>query len=414
MPDSGDSPAAARMHRHLQRQIARATGRDGVLDPEALFASISSYYESLDRERAQSDRSLGLMSDELLALNRQIRAQGEARFRSVFEQAGDALLVADAEDRISRGNPAAAALLGATPEELLGAPVTRFLPAGPREGEAQALRRDGHTVAVEIRRTPLLVEGSTGTLYSLRDISERQRQERERVAFTERLARSNAELERFAYIASHDLQEPLRSVVSFATLLQRRMAPVLDDETREYLQFVIDGSQRMNQMVRGLLELSRLDGAPLQLRPVPLAPLLEELRLELSSAVETAGAQLQLETTATVLADPQQLRRVLLNLLGNALKFRAEAPPRIRVLTQDCGGHWQLQVCDNGIGIDPQHRAEVFQVFRRLHTAEQFPGTGMGLAICERIVGAHGGRIWVEGAGDGGGSRFCLTLQKAS
>lgn len=400
------------MHRHLERQIARATGRDGVLDPEALFASIGSYYESLDRERALSDRSLGLMSDELLALNRQIREQGEARFRSVFEQAGDALLVADAEDRISRGNPAAAELLGASPEELLGAPVTRFLPAGPREGEAQVQRCDGSLVAVEIRRTPLLTEGRAGTLYSLRDISERQRLERERAAFTERLARSNAELERFAYIASHDLQEPLRSVVSFATLLQRRLTPVLDDEAREYLQFVIDGSDRMNRMVRGLLELSRLDGAPLQLRPLPLAPLLEELRLELSSAIETAGAQLELDATATVLADPQQLRRVLLNLIGNALKFRGEARPLIRVLAQDGGDHWQLQVCDNGIGIDPRHRAEVFQVFRRLHTAEQFPGTGMGLAICERIVVAHGGRIWVEGAGNGGGSRFCLTLQK--
>ena len=398
------------MHRHLERQLAQASS-GGAVDLDVLLGAVSDYYAALDRERSLRDRSLGLMSEELLALNQQIQEQGEARFRSVFEQAGDALLVADADDRIGRSNSAAAALLGAAPEELAGAPVTRFLAVGAREGEARAQRCNGDFVAVEIRRTPLLMEGSTGTLYSLRDISERQRLEHERAAFTERLARSNAELERFAYIASHDLQEPLRSVVSFAALLQRRLTPVLDAETAEYLQFVIDGSNRMNQMVRGLLELSRLDGAPLQLRPVPLAPLLEELRLELSSAIESAGAQLEMEATATVLADPQQLRRVLLNLIGNALKFRGEARPLIRVLVEDRGEHWQLQVCDNGIGIDPKHRAEVFQVFRRLHTAEQFPGTGMGLAICERIVGAHGGRIWVESAGDGG-SRFCLTLQK--
>lgn len=398
------------MHKHLERQIARcSTG--GALDTDALLAAISDYYGTLDRERALRDRSLGLMSEELLALNARIERQGEARFRSVFEQAGDALLVTDAEDRVSRSNPAAAALLGTTPREIADIPVSRFLPDAPHEGECRAQRLDGSTVAVEIRRTPLSMEGSTGMLYSLRDISGRQRLEQERAAFTERLARSNAELERFAYIASHDLQEPLRTVVSFAALLQRRLAAVLDAETSEYLQFVIDGSSRMNQMVRGLLELSRLDGAPLQLRPVPLEPLLDELRLELTSAIETSGARLEVQAAATVHADPQQLRRVLLNLIGNALKFRGEDAPQIRVQAVDCGEHWQVEVCDNGIGIDPKHQAEVFQVFRRLHTAEQFPGTGMGLAICERIVRAHGGRIWVESAGSRG-SRFCLTLQK--
>ena len=260
-----------------------------------------------------------------------------------------------------------------------------------------------------MRRTPLSADDGGGALYNLRDISERQAAERERAAFIERLARSNTELERFAYIASHDLQEPLRSIISFSGLLQRRLEPVLDADSRDYLRFVIDGSTRLREMVRGLLELSRLDGEPPQRRPVALAALMEEARLELSAALAASGATLTVGVLPVIEADAQQIKRVLINLIGNAIKFHGAAPPRVEISAAREDGHWQIAVRDHGIGIAPEHQAEVFQVFRRLHTLDEYPGTGMGLAICQRIVHAHGGRIAVEAPVDGG-SRFQFTL----
>ena len=396
------------MHKHLERQVQRAT-RDGVLDVPMLLASVGSYYQELDRERTLRDRSLGLMSEELLTLNQRIRAQGEARFRSVFEQAGDGLIVVDAQDRVGRCNAAAAAMLASTPKALHLQPIGRFLPGFDREGEREAYRMDGTTLPVEVRRTPLSADDGGGALYNLRDISERQAAERERAAFIERLARSNTELERFAYIASHDLQEPLRSIISFSGLLQRRLEPVLDADSRDYLRFVIDGSTRLREMVRGLLELSRLDGEPPQRRPVALAALMEEARLELSAALAASGATLTVGVLPVIEADAQQIKRVLINLIGNAIKFHGAAPPRVEISAAREDGHWQIAVRDHGIGIAPEHQAEVFQVFRRLHTLDEYPGTGMGLAICQRIVHAHGGRIAVEAPVDGG-SRFQFTL----
>ena len=396
------------MHKHLEKQLAKAT-TDGVVDVAALLASVSEYYSALDRERSLRDRSLGLMSEELLALNQRIQRQGEERFRSVFDQTGDGLLVTDAQGHITRSNQAAATLLGITVQALAGQSVSRFLPGPIDDGEREAACADGHTRPVEVRRTPLQIGELSSVLYNLRDISERQRVERERAAFTERLARSNSELERFAYIASHDLQEPLRSVISFSGLLERRLAPMLDADSREYLRFITEGGLRMQDMIRGLLELSRLDGSPPQPQAVSLAALMDEVRLELSAAITTAGAGLRCIDLPTVRADAPQIKRVLLNLVGNALKFRGADAPRIEVSAEPGAGGWRIRVRDNGIGIAPEHREQVFMVFRRLHTADAIPGTGMGLAICQRIVAAHGGQIGVDGAA-GGGSVFHFTL----
>ena len=398
------------MHKHLEKQLNKFT-TDGVVDCPALLRAVSDYYTAIDRERSLRDRSLGLMSEELLALNQRIQAQGEARFRSVFDQAADALLVADTEDRISRCNQAAAILLGCTQQALVGEPMGRFLRGPSDEGEREVWRVDGVAVPVEVRRQRLQLGDDADLLYNLRDISERQQVERERAAFIERLARSNAELERFAYIASHDLQEPLRTIISFTGLLQRRLEPVLDEVTRDYLNFVLDGSTRMRDMIGGLLELSRLDGAPPQAVSTPLVALMEEVQKELGAAIESAGARLRYEALPVVFADPRLVKRVLLNLVGNALKFRGDAEPQIDVTTQPSSTEWCISVRDNGLGIAPEHRQHVFQLFRRLHTTDQFPGTGMGLAICERIVTAHGGRIWVE-PNQGIGSIFRFTLPR--
>lgn len=398
------------MHKHLEKQLAQATVGEGV-DLPRLLVAISDYYAAMDRERSLRARSLELMSQELLALNQRIQRQSEVRFRGVFEQAADALLVADAEDRISRGNAAAAALLGLPAAALAGQSISAFLPGPVREGEQEVLCADGSRVPVEIRCTPLQLDDDTGALYSLRDISERQRVERERAAFTERLTRSNAELERFAYIASHDLQEPLRSIISFSGLLERRLQAVLDEDTRAYLRFVIEGGTRMHEMIRGLLELSRLDGQPPQPLPTDLAAVTASICQELSEAISAAGAVIHTGPLPTVTVDPVQIRQVLANLVGNALKFCGSVAPAIDIGVQAEAAGWHLVVADNGPGIAAEHRQEVFQLFRRLHAADRYPGTGMGLAICQRIVNAHGGRIWVEDSATGGAAFHLLLPQ---
>lgn len=398
------------MHKHLEKQLAQATSSEGV-DLPRLLAAISDYYQAMDRERSLRARSLELMSQELLALNQRIRQQGEARFRGVFEQAADALLLADAQDQISRSNTAAAALLGLPASVLTGQSMSAFLPGPVREGEQEVLRADGTRVPVEIRRTPLQLDDDTGALYSLRDISERQRVERERAAFTERLTRSNAELERFAYIASHDLQEPLRSIISFSGLLERRLQALLDDDTQTYLRFIIDGGTRMHEMIRGLLELSRLDGQAPQPLATDLAAVTASVCLEQADAITSAGAVIHTGPLPTVTVDPVQMRQVLSNLVGNALKFRGEATPQIDIRAQIETAGWHLVVADNGPGIAAEYRQEVFQLFRRLHAADRYPGTGMGLAICQRIVNAHGGRIWVEDSATGGAAFHILLPQ---
>jgi signal transduction histidine kinase len=226
------------------------------------------------------------------------------------------------------------------------------------------------------------------------------------------LERSNADLEAFAYLASHDLAEPLRAVAGFVSLLGRRYAAQLDDEAREIIGFAVDGVQRMHTMIDDLLLYSRTGTVDLRPERVATGDVVAAALRDLAPRLEETGAQVQVEELPAVQADPPQLQRVFQNLLSNAIKYTApDVEPRVLVTGRQIDGDCELAVADNGIGIDPRNAERVFEMFARVHGGAEYRGTGLGLAICRRIVERHGGRLWVE-ANPSGGSVFRLTLPR--
>ncbi|CAN5542027.1 hypothetical protein BH23BAC4_BH23BAC4_04940 [soil metagenome] len=233
------------------------------------------------------------------------------------------------------------------------------------------------------------------------------------------LADKNQELEQFAYVASHDLQEPLRMVSSFLQLLERRHGDNLDESGRAYIGYAVDGAQRMQQLIHDLLAYSRVGSGESPNEIVSAENAVKEVLADLRPAIAERNASIEVGDLPEVAGDPSHLRQLLQNLLTNAMKFVKEGNPVIRVWAEEVAdphdnagkGWWQFSVQDNGIGIEKHYADRVFQIFQRLHTRDEFEGTGIGLAICKRIVDRHGGQIWIE-TPDEGGARFCFTLPK--
>jgi light-regulated signal transduction histidine kinase (bacteriophytochrome) len=239
--------------------------------------------------------------------------------------------------------------------------------------------------------------------YEIRDyLVERQQREAE-------LQQVNEELRQFAYVASHDLQEPLRTVSIYVQLLVQRLHGQLDGETQEFMGYVVEAAQRMQALIIDLLAYSRMEKESAELTETDSEAVLEQALRDLRLAVAESGAVVTHDALPTVAAVPGQLRQVLENLLSNAVKFRRPEPPRIHLSAQRQGREWVFSVRDNGIGLDPQYAPRIFQMFQRLHARREYPGTGMGLTICKKIVERHGGRIWVESE-PGTGATFYFTL----
>ncbi|HEX3788943.1 MAG TPA: ATP-binding protein [Pseudonocardiaceae bacterium] len=228
-------------------------------------------------------------------------------------------------------------------------------------------------------------------------------------ARTNELQRSNAELEQFAYVASHDLQEPLRKVASFCQLLQRRYGGQLDERADQYIGFAVDGAKRMQVLINDLLAFSRVGRMVAEQVPVPASALVEQAKANLAAAVNQTHARIEVGELPVVMAEVPLLTAVFQNLLGNALKFHGEASPEITVAARRDGENWLFSVADNGIGIDADYAERIFVIFQRLHGKGEYPGTGIGLAMCRKIVEHHGGRIWLDTTVTSG-SRFCFTL----
>ena len=239
---------------------------------------------------------------------------------------------------------------------------------------------------------------------------ERRRAGADLAVKVEELARSNADLERFAYVASHDLQEPLRMVASFTQLLAERYRGKLDKDADTFIGFVVEGSRRMQDMLRGLLEYSRTGGPRSELADTDAGEVLEHALANLRMAIEERGATITSDSLPVVKADPVQLLQVLQNLVENALKFHGTEPTRIHIRAERQPDAWQFMVRDNGIGIAPESVERVFDIFQTLHSREDYPGMGVGLSICKRLVERNGGRIWVESK-PGEGSTFCFTVR---
>jgi signal transduction histidine kinase len=227
------------------------------------------------------------------------------------------------------------------------------------------------------------------------------------------LARSNAELEQFAYVASHDLQEPLRMVASFTQLLERRYKDKLDADAREFIQYAVDGARRMQTLITDLLSFSRVGTQGKPMVATNCESVLKQVLGTLKLVIQESGGEVTHGEMPEVMGDAQQLSQLFQNLIVNALKFRGENPPRVDIRAARSGQRWKISVRDHGIGISAEHAERIFVIFQRLHTRTEYPGTGIGLAVCKKIVERHGGEIGVTPA-PGGGSLFYFTLEAAT
>jgi PAS domain S-box-containing protein len=245
------------------------------------------------------------------------------------------------------------------------------------------------------------------------DMTEEKRAGEQLRTLLAELERSNKELEQFAYVASHDLQEPLRMVSSYTQLLEQRYRDKLDGDAREFINYAVDGARRMQRLINDLLEFSRVSTRAKRLEPVDANEVLGTVRANLSAAIEDGGALVTNEQLPTVMVDPTQLGQLLQNLIGNAIKFKGAESPRVHIAACEGEGEWVFTVRDNGVGIDPEYFDRIFVIFQRLHVTAEYPGTGIGLAVCKRIAERHGGRIWVESE-PGNGATFSFSIPKSS
>lgn len=227
------------------------------------------------------------------------------------------------------------------------------------------------------------------------------------------LARSNSELEQFAYIASHDLQEPLRTITMYMQLLERRYGDKLDGKAQEFIGHAVASADVMHQLIRDLLSFARITSRAQPMAPTCMKDVIHEAMAGLETAIADADATVDISDMPLVFVDRTQIRQLWQNLISNAIKFRrAEVSPRVEVRARRDGADWSFAVADNGIGIAPKYTGRVFEIFQRLHTSDVYAGTGIGLAMCKKIVERHGGRIWLDSS-PGEGSTFCFTLLAA-
>jgi PAS domain S-box-containing protein len=287
----------------------------------------------------------------------------------------------------------------------------RIMESGATEEFDEGYIKDEQGLIVHTVKTPIRDENGevAGLLGIFWDITE-QRLAEERLKKTlEDLARSNKELEQFAYVASHDLQEPLRMVSSYTQLLERRYKDKLDADADEFIAYAVDGANRMQRLIQDLLVYSQVSSRGKPLTPTDCNAVLGTVRINLSVAIEENNAMVTHDELPIVMADETQLVQVFQNLIGNAIKFHSEEPPHIHVSAEKNKKEWIFSVRDNAKGIDPQYHDRIFVIFQRLQGKGEYPGTGIGLAICKRIIERHGGRIWVESE-LGKGSTFYFTI----
>jgi PAS domain S-box-containing protein len=382
------------------------------------------------------EESLGSAMDPEVNRVTAARSSGvvEDSFRLLVEEVKDcAVFLLEPAGRVLSWNAGADRLLGYRADEILGQHISRFYTPediqqdkpgraleeaatrGSAEAEGWRARRDGSRFWASTLLTALRDEagGLRGFGLVIRDVTERRRAEAELQRTAEELLRSNGERERFAYLASHDLQEPLRVMASFTQLLAQEYRDKLDAEAREYIGYVIDGAKRMQSLINQLVEFSRLNVDRRSFVLLDCRKLYETAVANLKSAIEESGAALTSGPLPSVPGDSVRLGQVFQHLLSNAIKFRSARPPEVQVRAEPKDGHWQFAVRDNGIGIEPKQFDRLFVIFQRLHRREEYPGTGFGLAACKKIVELHGGRVWVESEPDRG-STFYFTIPGAS
>ncbi|MBF0562330.1 MAG: PAS domain S-box protein [Alphaproteobacteria bacterium] len=413
-----------------ERFASRIRRKDGTLiDVEVSVSLADGYFFTFVRDTTESKATLGALRES------------EAKYHALFETANDGIFLLSAEGYLDC-NQKGAEMYGRSRESLLGCHPGELSPPRQPDGrlslevvaekiaavqrgetscfEWQSLHADGTLFDVEVMLSYINFRGVPCTQAIVRDITERKRVAAE-------LARSNAELEQFAYAASHDLQEPLRLVASYLQLLARSLGPRLQGDEQEYLNHAVEGAHRMQSLIRDLLKYARITRGSLSLVPTDSLEACDTALVNLAVPIQACGATILMAGESStayvpgqklapgampcVLADKTQLTRLFQNLIGNAIKYHDPArPPVVRLSARREGDVWRFAVADNGIGIEPRFFERIFQIFQRLHGKGQYEGTGIGLAMCKKIVEYHGGTIHVEST-PGVGSTFWFDLK---
>jgi PAS domain S-box-containing protein len=383
-------------------------------------------FEISEAQRKKAEDLLKGIETESKQAHEAIKAS-ETRYRRLFETAQDGILILEAETgRINDVNPFFIQMLGYSHEEFLGKKLweiglfkdivssqnafSELQEKGYIRYEDLPLEtKDGRNIDVEFVSNVYLVNGNKVIQCNIRDITRRKNTEKELRHLTDELKRSNEDLQQFAYAASHDLQEPLRGIEGFTKLLEKHYKGKLDGKADEFIDHIIDDTKRMQMLIKDLLEYSRVSTQGIVFRPTNCSVALEEAIYNLRTAVKESNVELTYDLLPTVTADASQLSRLFQNLIGNAIKFRGNKPLKIHISAEQKGDEWVFPIKDNSIGIEPKFFERIFSVFQRLHTRNEYKGTGIGLAVCKKIVERHGGRIWVESE-PGKGSTFYFTI----
>jgi PAS domain S-box-containing protein len=460
-----DQPATGVEGDVIKRKNKKKNQEEGAPGPDARIEQA----ETRTRQAEERTERAEMRTEQAQARNEQAIYASELRYRRLFETAQDGILILDAgTGQVVDANPFMKDLLGYSQEEFLGRKLWEI---GPFKGEDASKSafvelqvndrlhyeglpletKDGRRVEVEFISSAYLVDKTRLIQCNIRDITERMRVNKElafqveekgkradelalineerliankELAFqveekgkradelimvNAELARSNAELEQFAYVATHDLQEPLRAVASCVQLLQKRYEGQLDERADEFIKHAVDGTKRMQTLINDLLAYSRISTHAKQFANTNCEMVLQEALANLAVAIGESGADVTQDALPKVSGDSTQLTQLFQNLIGNALKFRGDRPSKIHIGVALQENEWLFSVADNGIGMEPQYYERVFMVFQRLHTRKKYLGTGIGLAICKKVVERHGGRIWVESK-PGEGSTFCFTI----
>jgi PAS domain S-box-containing protein len=367
----------------------------------------------------------------------EVLRQSEERFRLLVEGVQEyAIFMLSPQGNVVSWNKGAERIKGYKADEIIGKHFSCFytpeaialgkpeeelriaMEHGQMSEEGWRLRKNGQTFWTSVVITALFDKAGSlqGFAKISRDMTETKQAEQalndKNIKLQENaqeLARSNRDLQQFAYVASHDLQEPLRMVASFTQLLAKRYQGKLDQDAQDFIKYAVDGATRMQALISDLLAYSRVDRQEKPFKLTNCDAILEQVLANLKLAISDSGAVITHDPLPVMMADAAQLGQLFQNLLGNAIKFRSEKPTRVHLSSERHGNGWKISVQDNGIGISLEYRERVFLIFQRLHTTAEYPGTGIGLAICKKIVERHGGRIWIESP-PGGGSIFTFTL----